>query len=299
MSGRGLIVAAPRSGAGKTVITLALLAALKQRGIAVRAAKVGPDYIDPGFHAAATGQAGWVLLETGAGDGGRFAPLGESQVRGGQLVLAVTAQMISDAPTPALDSSGRLPAAGAETLARYYSRSATDLSQGAGDQAAGGGLVVSEERLHVGTERVVSGRARLVPRIRGLRIRRAMLVDILKVGMVSCFSPLQSVLTVSIFTHMLARFGTEILAGYGIGARLEFMLTSVAFAFGIASVPMIGMAIGAGRVARARRIAWTAGCVSFVAVGVVATVIAIFPDLWVNIFTGDAGVRAAAKGSSP
>jgi cobyrinic acid a,c-diamide synthase len=57
MSGRGLIVAATRSGAGKTVITLGILAALKRRGIAVRAAKTGPDYIDPGFHAAATGTA--------------------------------------------------------------------------------------------------------------------------------------------------------------------------------------------------------------------------------------------------
>ena len=94
-----------------------------------------------------------------------------------------------------------------------------------------------------------------------------MFFDILKVGAVSCFSPLQSVLTITIFTHMLAGFGTEILAGYGIGARLEFMLTSVAFAVGIASVPMIGMAIGAGRIARARRIAWIAGCVSFVSVG--------------------------------
>jgi cobyrinic acid a,c-diamide synthase len=55
VSARGLIIAAPQSGAGKTTVTLAILAALKQRGIAVRAAKAGPDYIDPAFHAAATG----------------------------------------------------------------------------------------------------------------------------------------------------------------------------------------------------------------------------------------------------
>jgi putative MATE family efflux protein len=139
-----------------------------------------------------------------------------------------------------------------------------------------------------------SGRARVVPKIWGLRIQWAMLFDILKVGAISCFSPLQSVLTISIFTHMLAGFGTAILAGYGIGARLEFLLTSVSFAVGIASVPMIGMAIGAERIARARKIAWTAGMVSFIAVGAIATFIAIFPDLWVNLFTRDAGVRAAS-----
>src|SRR6516162_8585942 len=55
MTARGLIVSAPRSGAGKTTVTLALLAALARRGTAVRAAKAGPDYIDLAFHAAATG----------------------------------------------------------------------------------------------------------------------------------------------------------------------------------------------------------------------------------------------------
>jgi putative MATE family efflux protein len=160
---------------------------------------------------------------------------------------------------------------------------------------AAGSLIAYAISISVMAWYLFSGRARVVPKIGGLHIRGAMFFDILKVGAVSCFSPLQSVLTISIFTHLLAGFGTAILAGYGIGARLEFMLTSVAFATGIASVPMIGMAIGAKRIARARRIAWTAGFVSFVSVGVIGTLISIFPDLWVNIFTHDASVRAASR----
>ena len=141
---------------------------------------------------------------------------------------------------------------------------------------------------------LLSGRSRVKLNFSGFRFQRTMFYDILQVGAISCFSPLQIVLTVTIFTHLLANFGTEVLAGYGIGARLEFMLTSLAFAVGIASVPMIGMAIGAGRIARARGIAWTAGGVSFVAVGFFGGFFALNPDIWVNIFTDNAAVRAAS-----
>ena len=160
---------------------------------------------------------------------------------------------------------------------------------------AAGALIAYSMNIIVMGWYLFSGRARVVPRLRGLRIQWAMFFDILKVGAIACFSPLQSVLTISIFTHMLAKFGTAILAGYGIGARLEFMLTSIAFSVGIGSVPMIGMAVGAGHIARARRIAWTAGIVAFISVGALASVIAIFPELWVNIFTDNADVRAASR----
>jgi cobyrinic acid a,c-diamide synthase len=61
VSARGFIVSAPRSSSGKTLVTLGLLGALRRKGVAVRAAKSGPDYIDPAFHAAATGAQGMNL----------------------------------------------------------------------------------------------------------------------------------------------------------------------------------------------------------------------------------------------
>ena len=54
---RGLIIAAPSSGSGKTTLTLGILRAIRDQKIPVRAAKSGPDYIDPKFHQAACGRA--------------------------------------------------------------------------------------------------------------------------------------------------------------------------------------------------------------------------------------------------
>ncbi len=141
---------------------------------------------------------------------------------------------------------------------------------------------------------LLAGRSRLNLDLRAFRFERAMFLDILKVGAMACLSPLQTVLTILIFTKILAGFGTEMLAGYGIGSRLEFLLIPITFAFGIASVPMVGMAMGAGQVARARRVAWTAAAASGLTVGTIGVIVALNPALWVSLFTKDPGVSAAA-----
>ncbi len=79
------------------------------------------------------------------------------------------------------------------------------------------------------------------------------------------------------------------------GSRLEFLLIPIAFAVGVASVPMVGMAIGAGLVTRARKVAWTAGTVAGLVVGLVGLVVALKPTLWIALFTSDPGVTAAAS----
>lgn len=126
-------------------------------------------------------------------------------------------------------------------------------------------------------------------------LHRALFRDILKVGAIACISPLQTVATVLILTGLVARFGTAALAGYGIGARLEFLLVPITFAVGVSCVPMVGMAIGAGDVARARRVAWTGGALTAAILGTIGLVSAMTPDLWARMFTADPAVLAAAR----
>lgn len=118
--------------------------------------------------------------------------------------------------------------------------------------------------------------------------------DILRVGALSAFSPLMSVATVLVLTRLVAGYGTEALAGYGIGVRLEFVLIPIAFAIGIAAVPVVGTAIGAGDVVRARRAAWIAGGLSAGAIGVCGLLAALAPGAIADFFTDDPAALAVA-----
>ena len=141
---------------------------------------------------------------------------------------------------------------------------------------------------------LASGRARVQLRVRATPLQWPLARDILRVGALACLSPLQTVLTILILTRLVAQFGTDALAGYGIGTRLEFLLVPIAFAIGVASVPLVGMAIGAGKVARARRAAWTAAALAAGLLGVLGGVVALAPGLWTLQFTRDPAVVDAA-----
>jgi cobyrinic acid a,c-diamide synthase len=82
----GLVISAPASGVGKTTLTLALARAYRDRGLLVQCFKSGPDYIDPAFHAAATGRAS-VNIDSWAMDRRTIAHL-VSRGANADLVLA-------------------------------------------------------------------------------------------------------------------------------------------------------------------------------------------------------------------
>lgn len=113
MTARGLIIGAPRSGTGKTTLTLAMLAAFRRRGIAIRAAKSGPDYIDPAFHAAATG-APSVNLDSWAMDPAQLARLAVEATQGAELLIIESSMGLFDGVDAAPGQRG----AGADLAAR-------------------------------------------------------------------------------------------------------------------------------------------------------------------------------------
>ena len=139
-----------------------------------------------------------------------------------------------------------------------------------------------------------SSGARLQVRFAPGLLAPARFAEIMKVGAIAMLSPFLSVATVLVLTGLVTRFGPEALAGYGIGVRFEFLLIPIAFSVGVACVPMVGTAIGAGDVARARRIAWTAGSLAASVLGLLGLVVIFFPGAWVDMFTAAPAVRGAA-----
>jgi cobyrinic acid a,c-diamide synthase len=104
MKPAGLMIAATRSGAGKTTLTMGLLRAFRRRGLRVTSAKCGPDYIDPGMHTLATGRTS-VNLDSWAMRPLLLAELRARLERDADLVLCEGVMGLFDGREPASEAS--------------------------------------------------------------------------------------------------------------------------------------------------------------------------------------------------
>lgn len=105
----------------------------------------------------------------------------------------------------------------------------------------------------------------------------------------------QSVLTIAtslIVTAFAARFGPEVLAGYGIGARIELLMVPLIFGVGGAAIAVGGASAGAGLRARAVRTGWTAAAVAAAIVGTIGVLLALTATRWAPAFSADPAVAS-------
>jgi len=114
MIARALIIGAPRSGSGKTSVTIGLLRAFQRRGVKVRGIKTGPDYIDPGFHEAATRLPG-LNLDSWAMAPDLLRHLAREQADDAELILIESAMGLFDGIVTEPNRSGA-----ASDLARLF-----------------------------------------------------------------------------------------------------------------------------------------------------------------------------------
>lgn len=123
-----------------------------------------------------------------------------------------------------------------------------------------------------------------------LQLQWLLVTDILRVGALASLSPIFSVMTITLVNGLISGLGPSAIAGYGIGARLEFLLIPMVFGLGASMTSLVGMNMGAGNIVRAERIGWIGGGCAALLTGIVGMVLALFPGLWINLFTNEATV---------
>ncbi|MBF15466.1 MAG: hypothetical protein CL740_00350 [Chloroflexi bacterium] len=118
--------------------------------------------------------------------------------------------------------------------------------------------------------------------------------DILRVGGVSAINSICITLTMIVITFFISKYGTAAIAGHGICLRLEQMLIPLAFGVGGVLTTIVGVNFGAKKYIRAKNFALTGAIIIGLIGTIVGVFVAIFPDLWINIFTGDKEAYAIA-----
>ena len=138
------------------------------------------------------------------------------------------------------------------------------------------------------------GRLGFAPTLTGVRLQWPIFQEILRIGLMGSVATLVANLTAVLMIGLVGRFGVAALAGYGIGARLEYMLAPVAFGIGSGLTTLVGVAAGANAWRRAVTVAWTGGLIAFGSIGSIGWLVVLWPELWSRLFTSDDQVTNAS-----
>lgn len=140
---------------------------------------------------------------------------------------------------------------------------------------------------------IARGRSVVAPRLRGFRPRRALLLDILRVGLAGAVSTVATNVSIAIATGLAGAYGAAAIAGYGTAARLEYLLVPLVFGLGGPLVAMVGTCMGAGQRARALHATWIGAALAVLITEAIGLAAAAFPAAWVGLFSHDPAVVAA------
>lgn len=137
-----------------------------------------------------------------------------------------------------------------------------------------------------------SGRAAFTPSWRPAPLAWAPLREILRVGAVSALISLSTNVTIATATGLVGLYGPAAVAGFGTGARLEYLLVPLVFGIGAPLGAMVGTSIGAGRRDRALKVAWIGAGIAGAITEAIGLTAALAPHAWLNLFGQDATMNA-------
>jgi putative MATE family efflux protein len=129
-----------------------------------------------------------------------------------------------------------------------------------------------------------SGRGVLQPALRPPRLKWTPLREIFRVGAVSSLVSVTTNISIATATGFVGVYGPAAVAGYGTGARLEYLLVPLVFGLGVPIAAMVGTCIGAGRRDRALRVAWTGAVIAGALTETIGLVAALLPQAWMSMF---------------
>jgi Na+-driven multidrug efflux pump len=141
---------------------------------------------------------------------------------------------------------------------------------------------------------ILSGRN--LVRLRWSRPRWSLFRPILAVGALASLTSVQTNVIIALATSLVASAaGPEAVAGFGTGARIEYLLVPLVFGLGAPLVAMVGTNIGAGQSGRALRVAFAGGTIAFAITEAIGIAAAVWPTAWLALFSADPRVITAGS----